>query len=264
MKICFARIFEICNQQNILVAEVTANANALTFRRSFGERESEEWLAIVDIINSIELSDGPDVFLWGLNKNKTYTSKSMYRAILFRGVTNTRMQGVWKCPCLEKIKHFLSLALKNRIQSTEQLKKKGWKGSEFCVLCGMLETTDHILFQCPMASLVWCICRDAFDSSIIPRSFEDFYLINGSLGGDDLRVLLSLLAAVCWVLWSTRNNMIFREKLVYSPLSLMFQINSFLQLGRILSSKDAENFDKITRKLMDATSTLRQPRSGVG
>lgn len=128
----------------------------------------------------------------------------------------------------------------------------------------MLETTDHILFQCPMASLVWCICRDAFDSSIIPRSFEDFYLINGSLGGDDLRVLLSLLAAVCWVLWSTRNNMIFREKLVYSPLSLMFQINSFLQLGRILSSKDAENFDKITRKLMDATSTLRQPRSGVG
>jgi len=81
--------------------------------------------------------------------------------------------------------------------------------------------------------------------SIIPRSFEDFFLINGSLGGADLRVFLTLLAAVCWVLWSTRNNMIFREKLVYSPLSLMFQINSFLQLWRILSSKDTEKIDKI-------------------
>ncbi|XP_066160954.1 uncharacterized protein [Oryza sativa Japonica Group] len=28
-------------------------------------------------------------------------------------------------------------------------------------LCGHLETTNHILFNCVMARLIWCICRDA-------------------------------------------------------------------------------------------------------
>lgn len=32
-----------------------------------------------------------------------------------------------------------------------QLKKKKWSGPEECFTCGKLESSDHILFQCPTA-----------------------------------------------------------------------------------------------------------------
>lgn len=46
-----------------------------------------------------------------------------------------------------KIKHFIWLGKRDKIQSAEQLKKKVWEGSEFCQLCGSsLETSNQILF----------------------------------------------------------------------------------------------------------------------
>lgn len=225
LKICFPKIFEISNKQNILVADLLAGSSCLTFRRSFGELESEEWLALYNIINSIEVNAKPDSLLWGLNPNKKFTTQSLYRSILFRGIRDTKMQGVWRCPCPMKVKYFLWLALRNRIQSAEHLKKKGWNGSEFCLLCGHTETTNHILFQCSMDTFIWCACRDAFGWNVLPRDFEEFFLLSSSMNVDDFHAFLTLLAAICWVLWITRNNMIFRGKLVYSPLMLAFQIN---------------------------------------
>lgn len=44
LKTIFPKIFEICNQQNITVSEVpTKGADYLTFRRSFGEIEVQQW-----------------------------------------------------------------------------------------------------------------------------------------------------------------------------------------------------------------------------
>lgn len=66
--------------------------------------------------------------------------------------------------------------------------------------------------------LIWCICRDTLNRNTIPRNFEEFFfLCKGDTNQFSIRVTLSLLAAVCWNLWITRNNMIFRGKLVYSP-----------------------------------------------
>jgi hypothetical protein len=36
-----------------------------------------------------------------------------------------------------------------------------WKGNINCIVCGTLETTDHILFECPIAKLVWASLREA-------------------------------------------------------------------------------------------------------
>lgn len=160
---------------------------------SMGPIELEQWHQIKLIIENLVLSSSPDTLRWCLNSNKKYTTKSLYRAILFRGALDERLQFVWRCPCPMKLKHFIWLALRDKIQSCEQLKLKGWVGSENCLLCGNKETTDHIIFDCPMATFVWCICRDALGWDTCPGGFDDFFRFVGqvSKAGSELWRLYS-------------------------------------------------------------------------
>lgn len=173
---------------------------------------------------------------------------------------------MWGCPCPMKHKHFLSLALRDRIQSAEQLKKKNWEGSEFCQLCGELETTNHILFNCPMAIFVWCVCRDTLRWNFIPRNFDEFFLMcDGAPDLCSVRITLSLLAAVCWNLWITRNNTIFRDKSVYSPLAILFQITSNLvQWKKLCRPGEATKLETLAEEMKRMVATLRPSRTGVG
>jgi hypothetical protein len=55
-----------------------------------------------------------------------------------------------------KIKVFMWLANHKRIQLVG-----GWKGETKCVVCGVLESVDHILFECPLAKMAWAGLREA-------------------------------------------------------------------------------------------------------
>jgi hypothetical protein len=46
-----------------------------------------------------------------------------------------------------KVKNFLWLMYQNRIQTTDNLIKKQWKGSKFCKFCNSKETVDHLFFS---------------------------------------------------------------------------------------------------------------------
>jgi hypothetical protein len=69
------------------------------------------------------------------------------------------MMNVWKCNIPLKVKIFIWMAAHDIIQSGVQLKKKKWSGPEKCAACDKLETTDHILFQCPIAVYLWTFLR---------------------------------------------------------------------------------------------------------
>lgn len=227
--------------------------------------ESDQWNTLRELIDEIDIQDSPDSLSWSLNSSKKFTTKSLYEAITFRGVKDTPMQKIWKCPAPMKMKHFVWLARKDRIQSAEQLRKKGWGGSEFCQLCVALETTDHMPFACPMAVFTWCICRDALGWGVIPKSFDEFFMLCSSAPSSCSGVLSALLVAVCWSLWITRNNMIFRSKLLHSLLTLPFQISSFLlQWEALYHAKEVEELKKLVEKLKSTTLTIRDQRAGVG
>jgi hypothetical protein len=46
--------------------------------------------------------------------------------------------------------------------------------SILCVQCGSIEEVDHILFSCPVARLVWCVLRDYFGVSSVPKNRDEF------------------------------------------------------------------------------------------
>lgn len=266
LSVTFAELFTICNQQEILIAELEQiGMGGLTFRRSFGPIELEQWRQINQIMESLDLNEDPDILNWSLNSNKRFTTKSLYRAITFRWVWDTSMQMIWSCPCPMRMKHFLWLAMRDRIQSCEQLKQKGWDGSESCLLCDVKETTKHILFDCPMASFVWCICRDAFDWGVIPKNFDDFFLLINHMNHKMIRAMTALLAAICWVLWTTRNNMIFRSQLVYSPLTLPYQTISHISQWKALGRAGVPDLlESIAGKLKVVIAGIGGQRTGIG
>lgn len=80
---------------------------------------------------SLELSMNEDhgQIVWGLEKSRTFATKSLYRLRTNRGVTNLRMQDIWRCKIpLIKAKIFLWRVVEDRIRSVEQFKKRNCKG----------------------------------------------------------------------------------------------------------------------------------------
>nr|CAE04095.3 OSJNBa0096F01.4 [Oryza sativa Japonica Group] len=112
LKTSFPLLFEICNQQSILVAEIKqAGIEGLSFRRSFGPREMDEWEELRVIIENISTSQTYDTLRWALKDNKTFTTQSLYRVLTFRGMIDTQLQQLWSAPCPLKIKHFIWLGV---------------------------------------------------------------------------------------------------------------------------------------------------------
>jgi hypothetical protein len=67
------------------------------------------------------------------------------------------------------------MAAHDRIQSSGQLKKKQWSGPEKCAVCDQLKTTDHILFQCPIAIYLWSSLTNSLGWLRSPTSCVEFF-----------------------------------------------------------------------------------------
>lgn len=174
-RIRFLGLYEIYNQQRIIVKEVAQEGlKCITFRRLFGNAELTEWRELSELTQEIACTDEADVLKCVHGKNGVYTSKLLYQLLTFRGVLDLKMNILWRLPIPLKQKYFLWLAMKDRIQTTEQLRQKNWEGSEACELCGVTENAQHVIFTCPMASFIWCFARDAFSWNFVPSSFDHF------------------------------------------------------------------------------------------
>jgi hypothetical protein len=121
------------------------------------------------------------------------------------------------------------------LQSTEQLKKREWKGDINCTLCGTVEDVDHIMFRCVLSRYVWSKLREIFGWSNYPRSREDFvchWIGEGSSKAN--KIILFGFGVVCWSLWKVRNKMAIEKQIVKSPKIIFFNIIIVMQQWIIL------------------------------
>jgi hypothetical protein len=174
LKVRFSNLFKIASQPDLEVARACVNGQwQLEFRRQLNDILAEEWASLLDFLNDIQLSKGRDEVFWCLEKTTKYTSRSLYRLMTSGGVMDRRMMTVWHCNIPLKVKIFIWMAVHDRIQCGVQLKKK-WTGPEECFMCGKLETSDHILFQCPMAVFLWTSLRACLGWDVSPVSCDFF------------------------------------------------------------------------------------------
>lgn len=125
LKIAFSNIFEISNQQEWTVCRILEfGLTNLSFRRSFGSREDNEWLELSHLLEGVSLTEGNDSVKWVLEKSGIFTTSLMYRELTFFGYTNKWLMCIWRSKLLLKIRIFLWQVSINKIQSAEQLKKE--------------------------------------------------------------------------------------------------------------------------------------------
>jgi hypothetical protein len=104
-------------------------------------------------LDQVSLSDREDSIKWALANNGQF-STSLYRHCSFLGVIDIRMEEIWNSKLLLKIKNFLWLVFRGRIQTVDNLKRKKWKGEEKYQFCLERESGDYLLFSCPLVVYV--------------------------------------------------------------------------------------------------------------
>lgn len=148
LRLIFPKIYSICRDKLCLVYDCWRQGQwVVDLRRNIGPYQIEEWTNLHLLLAGVVLNGDNDVVTWAFVSSGKYTTKSMYRALSFRGVIVVRRQRLWKNRLPLKIKVFLWLATQDRIPTGVQLKKKQWKGGEKCVLCGIPETTIIFCFN---------------------------------------------------------------------------------------------------------------------
>lgn len=83
------------------------------------------------------------------------------------------------------------------------------------------ETSDHILFHCPLALFAWCVIEEALH---LRRRHISFWDCTGFVWDrGEKMVWMVLLASVCWASWLI-NDWAFKDFPVSSPLQGYLQV----------------------------------------
>ncbi|CAN6285209.1 unnamed protein product [Urochloa humidicola] len=253
LKLQFPSLFCICEDSKVLVQDCFFDDSwSINFRRTLTEQEGACWEQLLQLLQEIHLEeDVDDDVSWALDSSKSFTTKSLYRFLTFRGVCLAQGENIWKIKLPLKIKIFLWQMSHDKLQSATALAHRGWKGSDKCVLCGQTETTKHIFFECSLAKFTWCCLRDIFELGGFPTSWQD---LQGRWFSRKLNLpkhtSLFLFAGVAWALWNVRNKMAIEKSFPNNPLIVIRRAITFLQKWRpLLKTSDGERVNGILEKM---------------
>ena len=104
---------------------------------------------------------------------------------------------------------------KGVILTKDNLARRQWQGDMKCCFCSSNESIQHLLFNCHFAKFIWRIVHVSFNL-LPPISVHN--LFTGWLEGINRKLKSHILvgaSAICWVIWLTRNDIVF-DKVVAS------------------------------------------------
>jgi hypothetical protein len=79
-------------------------------------------------LTQVTLFDKEDFVRWALSNNGQFSTTSLYRHCSFSGVIDVRMEELWKSELPLKVRNFLWLVYRGRIQTVDNLKKRDGNG----------------------------------------------------------------------------------------------------------------------------------------
>ena len=151
---------------------------------------------------------------------------------------------MWKSKLPLKVKIFLWLLDRDRLQSAANLKLRGWKGNENCILCGVTEDSNHIFFTCILAKFVWFWIKGYMNWDNIPNSFAELQQSWLERGASSYQFSLFSFAAFVWTIWKTRNKMAIEKQFPKQPIAVIFKSISCLQRwSLLLKEKERQELD---------------------
>lgn len=173
----FPRLFDISSNHDILIAQAySGDSWRLSFRRTFGQEELDQWTCLLQEIESLTPSVEDDQVSWALEPSGSFSVRSLYHKILHVSDAGVP-KFFWSAKFPLKIKIFLWQLDRGRLPAGDQLVLRHGPSDGLCALCGDLEDTNHIFFNCSLAKFMWSAWRQCFDVSWNPISFYQWWLI---------------------------------------------------------------------------------------
>ncbi|KAF9588865.1 hypothetical protein IFM89_016828 [Coptis chinensis] len=198
----------------------------LHLRRAPRDWELPVIAELFSMIHGVTFLNEEDEWAWRWSPNRFFSISSFYEHLEAsrRQERQDTIQPfphtlVWSTPIPSKVKFFFWCALLNKIQTREQLTSRGMDVSTECPLCGNFEeTTSHLFLVCDTVKFVWTnLVGNIFD---IIEVLSNTYSLENLLqqwphvrGGNFGKKLWRILAyATTWIIWTTRNEVVFRQK----------------------------------------------------
>ncbi|KAG2327931.1 hypothetical protein Bca52824_010659 [Brassica carinata] len=173
--------------------------------------------------------DSADYKIWPYTSHGNYTARSGYH---FSVANNDSLEerrpplftkpavskAIWTADIVPKLRHFLWSISSKAISITENLQRRNIPVDPYCVrCCDIVETANHLFFQCPYAQQVWrqsgLMIPTLHDSHI---SIDDKLLMLLHLSKDSAipRNVRLRPIWILWRLWKSRNELIFNSKVI--------------------------------------------------
>eukprot|EP00253_Pinus_taeda_P007191 PITA_07191 len=165
---------------------------------------------------------------WGWGKSRIYISAEGYKSLQGKRIshhTPAFWKQIWEPLALPKIIFFFWTLVHNKLLTGDNLTKRKFEGPHRCALCRcQLETAQHLFLDCAFAKKVWGLLLDEFQTSLPQQTYVSELFVTWCASYPKgifpksfwRRIWIALPKFVCWQLWLTRNQQIFKET-QYSP-----------------------------------------------
>jgi hypothetical protein len=207
----FPALFLITLNKHISVASVFSTiALNISFCRCLTCNNLIFWYNLVAQVAHNRLNTMENKFRWGLHQSYLFSASSLYGVL----ISNNRVRygmSVWKLKLPLKIKIFMCYLKRGVVLIKDNLIRRNWKGSKTCVFCSHPGTIQHLFFYCLVAKFIWRAVHITFNIDIpisVMHLFNDW--ANG-MGPHMGKGLLIGAAALCWTMWTSRNDIVFEN-----------------------------------------------------
>jgi hypothetical protein len=241
----YPSLYSITRSKNVTVASVISTTPYnISFRRALVGENLQKWLQLVERVLPFRLNDQQDVFLWNKEKKGTFSVNSLYKCLTREGKLPHNCL-FWRIKIPNKIKIFLWYLKKGVILTKDNLAKRRWKGSTLCCSCSQEESVQHLFFECHIARAIWNIISIAFKVRT-PTNFSDLFgsWLRGWSRGMRKKILVGI-AAMCWAIWISRNDVVFNKTKSLSFVQVMFRGTHWTRTWANLSKVEGRDFLKL-------------------
>jgi hypothetical protein len=116
----------------------------------------------------------------------------------------------------------------------DNLIKRKWKGCNKCCFCDSSETVQHLFVSCPFVRIIW---RMIYFTYNLPPPTNITNMFGNWLNGvpKDVKARIHIgISAMCWSIWTCRNNIIFNKQKDTNFLQVIRLVAHWIQLWSYL------------------------------
>lgn len=217
--VLFPELFKLESNKKVEVATRANEDGSYNWEwkaRRWSQLAISELLALHNLGIQVHFSNKHDYWEWGPDGTKDF-SVSLVRKLLRPSDNNANsVIFPWNKVLPAKINIFGWRMLLNRLPTKDALIRRGINvDNPGCIFCGSSgESMDHILTGCGFTNELWNAieiwCRLP---PMVVFSSKDLVFLHTHVKGSSVRKVLiqSVILVACWVIWKSRNNMIFNN-----------------------------------------------------